>query len=150
MLKVPPQTANNGAAQFSPNMLTISSFQPGIGRQAISRNSEPQMVNGVVMMKPSLTATIALICAKRFITSRNLLNISCLDILKPLSFLFKILFISSPSFILSGLPSYNYNITDRVTILNNSKSSVNGVTGIFLLLVTPLQNTLKKHLINYV
>src|SRR5574344_2534765 len=48
--KVPPATAFNGAVQSLPKIEAMNSGYPGIGRLANSRNTEPQIVNGVVMI----------------------------------------------------------------------------------------------------
>jgi len=58
-LKVPPATALSGAVQSVPKREAMNSAYPGTGRLASSRNTEPQIVNGVVMMKPSRRAATA-------------------------------------------------------------------------------------------
>ena len=81
-LKVPPATAFRGSVQCAPNSEAMNSGYPGIGRLAMSRNTDPQIVNGVVIMNPSRSAATALISAKRPINSMNLSNISCFVIVK--------------------------------------------------------------------
>ena len=79
-LNVPPATALNGAVQSLPNMDAINSPYPGIGKFAINKNTEPQIVNGVVIIKPSRNATTARICANLLITSIKLSKSFCLSI----------------------------------------------------------------------